>query len=511
MLQLFRGGKPDHPMADLKEAKRILEEVPANDAFKALEELTGWLESVNAVPGFKPEYRAQLLLMLDEAAQVHARKLSRDYLGAVRPSKFQENRLWTVVFGYWRQAAVSLATSVDLFATGAKGGEALKNLIPLLAVRAMRALAGQLKWQSFRYGPMDTALWGILYKIYALCESRKLSKTKTQVYPAVPGESSPELEFLKAVMFSASSPDSLLPLETELMERLVAHYAPGFTLQPQPEGGAYWVDLAGSVAPLRLIKPPQPKPMLRYFSAGVAVADIEKVRQIIKSTGAVPSAVNLGGTYEPAVVLDALEHIAIYWSTSPRERKAPRHQVKSRLIVTHGFDGLMIALEPAGTLDFDVSSEENWIVQNVSTGGFGAMIPQVKGDWLKIGCLLGLQPEGGKNWVVGVLRRVSRDTPQQASVGIQTIAKSASIVQLRMQSGQLGTSEANELGILLDPLSQATSTEAMVVLRAGAWVPGQNLEIDTDGLSLLLIPIGVAERGEDYELVRFRQMVRDTE
>jgi hypothetical protein len=51
----------------------------------------------------------------------------------------------------------------------------------------------------------------------------------------------------------------------------------------------------------------------------------------------------------------------------------------------------------------------------------------------------------------------------------------------------------------------------MVVLRAGAWVPGQNLEIDTDGLSLLLMPIGVAERGEDYELVRFRQMIRDTD
>ena len=51
----------------------------------------------------------------------------------------------------------------------------------------------------------------------------------------------------------------------------------------------------------------------------------------------------------------------------------------------------------------------------------------------------------------------------------------------------------------------------MVLLRSGAWVPGQNLEIDTDGVSLLLMPIGVVERGEDYELVRFRQMIRDNE
>jgi hypothetical protein len=171
----------------------------------------------------------------------------------------------------------------------------------------------------------------------------------------------------------------------------------------------------------------------------------------------------------------------------------------------------MDALESASDLDFDLSDDESWIVQNVSTGGFGAMIPQVKGDWVRIGCLLGLQPEGGKNWVIGVMRRMSRDTVQQASVGIQTLAKSAAPIRLRMQSGLSGGGEDGEVGILLDPASLATSAEALVVLRAGAWVPGQNLEAEAGGVSLLLMPMGVAERGDDYELVRFRQMIRDTE
>lgn len=511
MLNLFGGGKPDHPMADPKEARRILEDLPANDAFKSTEELTNWLESVGGAEGFKPEHRAQLLLLLDEAAQLHVRKLSRDYLGAVRPSKFQENRLWTAVFAYWRQAAIALATCIDLYATGAKGGDTLKNVMPLLAVRAMRALAAQLKWQSFRYGPVDAARWGILYKIYALTEARKFATTKTQVYPAVPGDSSPELELFKAVMFSASSPDSLLPLEIELMERLVAHYAPGFSLLGQPAGATYWCDLAGTIAPLRLIKPPPPSPTLRYFSTGKAVTEIAQLRQSITSSGAVPSGVNLGGNYEAELVLDALDHIALYWSSTPPERKAPRHQVKSRLTVSHGFDGLMDALDDSSDLDFDLSNEESWIVQNVSTGGFGAMIPQLKGDWVKIGCLLGLQPEGGKNWVVGVVRRMSRDNAQQASVGIQTLAKSAAPIRLHMENGLSGGGEADAVGILLDPASLATSAEALVVLHAGAWVPGQNLEAEAGGVSLVLMPIGVAERGDDYELVRFRQMIRDTE
>jgi len=45
ILKLF-GGKPDHPMSDPKEARRILDQLPAQDSFKSLEELTHRLESV---------------------------------------------------------------------------------------------------------------------------------------------------------------------------------------------------------------------------------------------------------------------------------------------------------------------------------------------------------------------------------------------------------------------------------------------------------------------------------
>ena len=94
-MKLFGGAKPDHPMADPKEARRILEALPADDAIKSLDELLHWLESVAAVEGFKPEARIQLLFTLDETAQPRVRKLAKEYFTAGRPSRFQENRLWT--------------------------------------------------------------------------------------------------------------------------------------------------------------------------------------------------------------------------------------------------------------------------------------------------------------------------------------------------------------------------------------------------------------------------------
>ncbi len=508
MLNLFGGSKSDHPMADLKEARKILDEVPAGDAHKALDELAHWLESVRGAQGLKPDYQAQLYLLIDEAAQLHLRKLQRDYLSNPRLLKFQEQRLWGAIHFYWTQAALAFPASIDLFAIGAKGADALKNMLPLLTVRALRALAAQMKWQYIRYGPFDDSLWGVVAKVYALAELRKYAQTKVTVSPSVAGDSTPEQEFLRAVMLAASSPDSLLPAEMEVAERLIAHFSLSFklSLDQQPDI-AYWIDLATSRPPLRLARPPQRAPTLRFFAAGKATQELDLLVQSIKAANAVPASVNLGGTYEPEVVLEVLRHLALYWSPKPPERRHPRHRVKSRLNVTPGFDGIYSTLDPSASLDFDQNRVENWIVEDVSAGGFGASIPQIKGEWLKIGCLVGLQPEGGDNWLIGVIRRLNREAAQQGSVGIQSLARAAAAVRLRVQSGQVASADA-EAAVLLNPSLDAV--EAQFLLKAGVHAPGQNFEFERDGKTVLLMQTAVIERGEDYELVRARQMIRDT-
>ena len=499
MISLFGSKKPDHPMADIKEARKILGELPANDAFKCADELTHWLQSVMAEEGFKPDYRAQLVQLLDEAAQAHLRKLGRDYMASPRLAKFQEIRLWKAIYEYWRQAALAYAGCIELYASGAKGADALKAGMPLLLTRALRALAAQVKWAYVRYGPMDESVWGVIAKVYALAESGKFAQSPVTLYPGVPGESTPEKEFLKAVMLSASSPDSLLPVEMELCERLIAHFCASFTLRLdlQPDI-AYWIDLATSQAPLRLARPPQHAPTLRFFAAGKALEDLEALIVTIKATGAVPSTVNLGGSYPADAVLDVLNHLALYWSHKLPERKHQRHRVKSRLNVVHGFDGVLGVF---GAGPGDNADTESWIVDDVSTGGFGAGIPEIKGEWLKIGCLLGLQPEGGDVWVLGVIRRLQREIPQKGSVGIQTIARSAELVQLSVGGG-------TETGVLISDGSEPPG-EARVLLRAGGFVPGQNMEYRRGEATCLLMPQGLVDSSDDYELVRFREMIRE--
>jgi hypothetical protein len=507
MLGIFGGTQSGHPLADLKEAKRIAAALPAGEAFPSLEEVTHWLESTKGEASFKPEHRAQLLQLFDEAGQAHARKLSREYLAAARQGKREEDRLWRAIHAFWSEVALGYVTCLDAYATGAKGGDALKGSVPLLGARALRALAQQLKWLQVRYGPINEQLWTTMARIYALLESRKLVKTKVVPYPGLGPESTPELEFLRAVMFSACSPDSLLPPEIEIAERVIGQLSPGFLFasQHQPET-PYWIDLAKTAGPARVARAPQPSPSIRFFGAGRAFAEIDAMVQDIRNTRDVPATFTLGGACSPDTAIGVLEHLEMHWSPKLPERRHPRHRVKSRLTIAWGFEGIQEVLAPGNSLSFDGSTYESWIVENVSVGGFGALVPQVRGDWLRIGCLLAMQPEGGDNWLIGVIRRLSRPSHTQAAVGIQTLARAAMPAQLHVQMGNT-TTLGTETGILLNP--HQLGGEVQVLLPPGVHAPGQSFMFDYSGLRTMLLPIGVAERRHDYELLRCRHLVRD--
>jgi hypothetical protein len=157
-----------------------------------------------------------------------------------------------------------------------------------------------------------------------------------------------------------------------------------------------------------------------------------------------------------------------------------------------------------GSLDFGAKdAAESWIVDNVSAGGIGAVVSQVKGDWLRVGALLAMQPDGGANWVVGIVRRLNRVGAQEARVGIQTLSRAPALGKFSLR-GMDG-----HAGILL-PSPVLGSGETSIALKLGTYARGQNLETEIGGKQHVFMPQGSPESGEDYDLVRFREMVRES-
>jgi hypothetical protein len=494
MISLF-GRRPDHPMADAASARRVLGELP-REPLKALEELGHWHESVASAPDFRPETRVEVLLAIDAAAEPHVRKVLRQYLTAGRLTRFQESQLWGAAHRYWSLAALAMAQVVDLFLQNAKGVDRARPQLPALLTSALRALAQQIKWAYFRYGPNDPAVWGTFNRVYGFAESSGTSQVE-----GLAGRT-PRQEYLRGLMLAAGSPECLLPAQLDAAERLIARMAGGLLISAaRSPGTPFWTDVQRSMVPLRASRVLEPGPGVRFFGAGAALVELAALRERVKSSGAPSADLGIGDPLEREDALGLLGHLAKCWSPQAPERRYPRHAVKSRLGVANGLSGVIEALDESASLSFDGSGAENWIVENVSAGGFGALVAQTKGDWLRVGALVAMQPEGGQNWLVGVVRRVHRGTGQQAHVGIETLSRAPEIVRLDV-------SGASETGVVLRPPA-GEAGQVRIALRPGVFAPGQNLEQRGGEPQRVYLPIGIEDRGEDYEIGGFREMIRD--
>ena len=508
MLKWIGGGKPDHPMADIKEARRLLAELPQANTQKSLEEITHWIESVVQTEGFHLGDRLEIIKLLDETGQTYRRKLARDYLNTPRLQKFQENRMWTLLFSFWKQTGDAYFKCVLDFEAGAKGAGAIKAELPLVVSRGLRAAAAELKWLQLRYGPVDEALWESVSKFYEFAETRGIAKQVVALYPGVPEDASAEREFLKIMMLWVSSPDGLMPLHIEIAERLIAHFSGAYVMGKARGDLSHCFDLAIRRPPMRLSPKIPDQPSLRFFSAGEVQNQLQQLIQKVEKTG-LPAELNLGGTFNPGTVLEVLKHLALNWSAQPPTRKHERLGVVTRLTVVNGYDHVVDSL---GAVALNFEGEESWVVQNISAGGFGAIIPQIKMEWIQVGMIIGIKPEGMKNWGVGIVRRISRDEQQQGYIGVQTLTKVAKAVQLRPldaqgDSGAEGWTDFQPAALLSNGVA---SGEATLLMRSGGFASGQSFEMPVEGgKSSIFIPLKLLEQGTDYDLGKFRAMVRD--
>jgi len=513
-MALFGGGKPDHPLADLKNAKALIADLPSTDSLKAVEEVTMWLESIMREEGFKVDYRFQLIDALDQAAKNHPRKLAQDYLATDRQEKFRESKLWNTSFEFWKMLGHAYVQCVEQFQAGAGGSGAIKKDLPVILARALRTLTLQLKWGLLRYGPLDDRVWSDLGRIYLFAETQKVATLPVAIYPGQHGGGTIQQEFLKALMLSVSSTDGLAPLNQEIAERIVAHFGGDFSMAAAADAAAnYYFDLAMRKPAARVMKNSEPSATTRYFGAGKALAGLVQMAMTVRDQNAVPSSINLGGVYEPELVLSVMKHLTLYWSDKPPARSSERRKTATRMTVVHGFKETYASVDPAGqedSLDFhQADGSESWIVENVSDGGFGAIIPQVKSDWVKVGCLLGLQTETSKFWGAGVIRRISRNEFQQRRVGIQLLSKSVIPVTLTV-SGHVSSFNAargGEPGVLLSTAPDKNG-EIALLLREGTYSQRQALEMNVRGKSYYLMPSKLDEGGEDFDLARFKVMQR---
>lgn len=496
--------KVEHPLADPRELRRVIAELPADNAFKALDEIAGWLESLLAADEFPPERVFVALSQLEDAAQPHLKRLSREYLHTLRLSRNDEKRLWSINYGFWTLLAAGYERC--LFAPVDKGrnAEALRLLIPALATRLIAALGAVIKWEQFHYGPTPGDIWLRLGRALEIAEQAGVVGKRVML-SVLGGTSSPQQEYLKVVAFQAASMDSLLPMEIELAERLIVHFLPSFVFgNIAQEDSVYWVDLHLAQPPLRLARmPARAEASQRFFKPGVAHAAMRAVLQGLEQGGDLPPEINLGGQYFVRAVLPVLRHLTAYLAPIPPQRRHDRHRVKHRMSVMNGLVNAFVVFSgefggrPAGL------PIESWVVENVSRGGFGAVLSNISAEWLRVGALLALQPDGGDNWLLGIVRRYHRESESEARVGIQALARQVSSVELTPRTISKYAAAATLPGLLIE--DGCEPGEVRLVLPPASFDLRENLDYSRNGQRFLLAPVALVEQTGEYELARYRR------
>jgi hypothetical protein len=490
MLGLF-SAKPTHPLADPKEARRIVAEIASHEPSVALGEATGWFESLSGVDDFPLALRFERIVEIAAASLPLARRQTREFLSGMRMSRVQEQQAWTRNHGYWTQLAHALDRCLEEADAQPKAADALRPQLGALLTCQLIAQSGRLRWAQLRYGPIDGAHWTALGAAYLRAVREKLADRDVEPFGPSEGKTTATQEYLKTLVFHAASMDNLLPLEIGLAERFIAHFLPNFQLtnDVRPES-VYWVDAGQPQPPTRLAKVPTIAPGLRFFGPGQALDAVRQMHDRIAASNKLPAEVNLGGQYALAVVLPVLDHLAMCWSPKPPTRNYPRHRVKSRVGIVAGLPAIHQQLTGSS---FGLEILETWVVEDVSQGGMGAKLVLMRNEWVRIGAIVGMQPEGGDNWLVGAIRRFARETEAQGAVGIETLSKTP------YASTATGGSLETEL-ILLDPPRDDSSIRVLLALHE--WEEGVPLMTAVAGQRWRLHPDERLESGEGWLIGR---------
>ena len=509
MLNWLKGGKVDHPLANVKDARKVIDDFPYRDPWQTVEDVNYWLASINDTPEFKADHRFETLGMLDEATLKCHEQLLVSYVKLPDGERAQERRIWKTSADYWSLLGAGYLGCIAQARESKNAAKEYKLILPLLVGRTLRALRQQMKWTLLRYGAVSGGIWQNFASCITLAEATDSFTAQVELYPGIASSlSSPSAEFLRAMMFWASSPSGLSPLEQDVADRVVAALTPKFRYDRSAwEGCEYCFDIEPARPPLRFTRSTPVSEATRYFDAAEAHQAVRAAYEQLARGGKLPLGLETGPATDVNVVARALKHLAINWAKDMPSRAFERRRTALSLEVVHGYPQVLGALDPASLDVFDASAAtkpDSWVAEDASAGGYGVVVPPGRGDWLRVGMLLALRIDLEQNWTLGVIRRVKGDEHKQHRVGIQLISKVPVPVQLRTMSS---AAQGGKLQGALLLAARASANGALHVMTKRDLYTGREALEATFGAppSAKVLENGaIVESGHDFEWMRYK-------
>lgn len=540
MIKLF-DKKPDHPMCDLAEAKRLLDELPQHDDQKLLDEITFWLDSVKNATDFSPELRMEIVMLLDERCQPLKSKLLHRYLSVPHLRDFQGLYLWKSIHAFVKVLADAYAVNIHEYQRSEKQSFDLKEQMPLACVRQLLAASEQMKLELMRYIEVEASVWQQLYVSYQFAETEQYTELMVLAYPGHVIHTNPQRELLRALVLYISSTGTLAADQIEVSYRIAGRLTSFFDLKKAMDGNCnYQFELSAHTPPHRLDSDLRATQNMRYFGAVRALPALKKIVEQSESDSLWQER-RFGSEFTPAGKLTVLKHLMKYWSYELPHRHMERRGISAIIEVTHGFrviSQLVTHIDPGHLVEEDANASQKrsnveladtpdidyptelWSVTDMSADGIGAILTGSLGAWIKIGDLCAIKPQNGQLWWVGMIRRLHSDTDKKVHVGIELLAKRPASVWLRVLGKgaervsnwetSSGSFAYDYLPVIVLPDVHNSYLNANLLIESGRFVSDTIYQVMMGERSRNIKLTKLIAEGEDYEQVGLEWLMQGT-
>ncbi len=548
---LGKKNKSTHPLGSSDGIEEVLAALPVSSAGRLIGEVGDWL-----APSEKPDLalpqRAAAYFRLDEEAQPFVNELWFHMLASPVADPRAE-QAWFALMTYSRNVLTCYYTLARDYVSGAESGVD-KKIVGLALVRAMLAAVTHKKLLRMRYRFVEPAIWNETYWLYAYAETTNISRNTLQVYPQRLPETSVHREFVIGMLFEIAPLGNVDPHQMESLDLIIRKYESFFAFREKREAETlFYVDLSKPQWPDRLLDGQGHKGTMRYFGVGVALGHIIRLLKEIMRTREIPEWLVLPGEEKIETCVLMIRKLISHWSKEPPTRQHARARLDATINVLHGFSQVrrMIAgvsylksgktvgyvsyqelfemhrygfvnekralVKPAESTDpremlkkielaGDKELMQKWALNDSSDSGIGATAVEHSG-WLRIGALVGYRYEDKMDWQIGVVRRLSRNSANQAVVGLQQfkgepdVARAGSLDK-RETSAWEAVPEAGIYGWQDAMVLNGTST---MLVGPNSYYDGRRFKVTIGAVKQFVKLTELIESGSDFELVRYSE------
>lgn len=470
-------------LTEHRDLQRVLTELTAMTPEAGLREAADWIETLPPTDSGGIADTLTVLASLSECVQAHLRQITASFVAASLARNLGRHALWRLARRYADMLAGRYAELLQLLEEQASPPA---ELLTEVLVRLMRVACVAQKLDALHYTPCEPAHWALLGRAWRLAETHGVGKRPVRIRINRPTETTFETEYLRSVALASAALDELDEAQIDQAARLIHYVLPSLRLSPSPEAALLWMDPAQGTAPSSMTRLPEAPPAgALYFSCGGAVATLTEMEKLMRE-GMIPTAMGLEGQGAALRFPPLLRHLIRHWSGKAPVRRHRRYPLTGKIRVLNGVEALTDQL--GGELSPQVV---HWDQTDASMQGVGAEIPNAEAANLLVGTMLGLHSEEGDHWIVGVLRRLSRQKSGTTRIGIE-------LLSWRPLSARADDGVRQTRVLLLDPLHQGGKVR--LALPIAVFRSEAPLFLIAGGRTIKLGAPTLVERGLDYEI-----------